>query len=111
MLPRRPPTITTSAPCSTGSPPTPTSPPSGSAASFDPLVLAEGDRRILGSNYGSSVPHRDIPDLVDRYMSGDLDLDAMVSSRRPLEEASMALDDLAQGSALRQLLLPNPDLL
>ncbi|HEX5016026.1 MAG TPA: Zn-dependent alcohol dehydrogenase [Actinomycetes bacterium] len=86
-------------------------PPSGSAASFDPLVLAEGDRRILGSNYGSSVPHRDIPDLVDRYMSGDLDLDAMVSSRRPLEEASMALDDLALGSALRQLLLPNPDLL
>jgi Zn-dependent alcohol dehydrogenase len=43
-------------------------------------------------------------------MSGELDLDAMISARRPLAEASAALDDLATGSALRQLLLPNPDL-
>ena len=52
------------------------------------------------------MPHRDIPDLVDRYMSGDLDLDAMVSARRPLEEAAAALKDLAGGSVLRQLLIP-----
>ncbi len=81
-------------------------PASGARASFEPLSLAEGDRRILGSNYGSCVPHRDIPDLVDRYMSGDLDLDAMVSARRPLEEAAAALEDLAGGSVLRQLLIP-----
>ena len=86
-------------------------PPSGSRASFDPLVLAEGDRRILGSNYGSSVPHRDIPELVDLYLAGELDLDSMVSARRPLSEAAAALDDLASGSPLRQLLVPNPDLL
>lgn len=86
-------------------------PPSGSRASFDPLVLGEGDRRILGSNYGSSIPHRDIPELVDLYMDGKLDLDAMVSARRPLSDAAAALDDLSSGSPLRQLLLPNPDLL
>ncbi|MFL6181980.1 MAG: zinc-binding dehydrogenase [Actinomycetes bacterium] len=86
-------------------------PPSGSLASFDPLRLAEADQRILGSNYGSSVPHRDIPELVDLYMSGELDLDSMVSARRPLSEAAASLDDLATGSALRQLLLPNPGLL
>jgi S-(hydroxymethyl)glutathione dehydrogenase/alcohol dehydrogenase len=85
-------------------------PPSGSRASFDPLTLAEFDQRILGSNYGSSVPHRDIPELVDLYMNGDLNLDAMVSSRRPLAEAAAALDDLATGSPLRQLLTPNPEL-
>lgn len=85
-------------------------PPAGAEARFQPLALAEADQRILGSNYGSCVPHRDIPDLVDRYMSGELDLDAMISARRPLAEASAALDDLATGSALRQLLLPNPDL-
>jgi S-(hydroxymethyl)glutathione dehydrogenase/alcohol dehydrogenase len=86
-------------------------PPSGSRASFDPLQLAEADQQILGSNYGSSVPHRDIPELVDLYMSGQLDLDSMVSARRPLGDAGASLDDLAAGSALRQLLLPNPDLL
>jgi S-(hydroxymethyl)glutathione dehydrogenase/alcohol dehydrogenase len=86
-------------------------PPAGQTASFEPLSLAESEQRILGSNYGSCVPHRDIPDLIDRYMSGELDLDSMISARRPLAEASAALDDLASGSALRQLLLPNPDLL
>jgi S-(hydroxymethyl)glutathione dehydrogenase/alcohol dehydrogenase len=85
-------------------------PPSGKRASFDPLHLAEADQRILGSNYGSCVPHRDIPDLVDRAMTGELDLEAMVSARRPLSDAAAALDDLASGSPLRQLLLPNPDL-
>jgi S-(hydroxymethyl)glutathione dehydrogenase/alcohol dehydrogenase len=86
-------------------------PPAGQKASFEPLTLAESEQRVLGSNYGSCVPHRDIPDLVDRYMSGELDLDAMISARRPLTEAAEALDDLASGSALRQLLLPNPGLL
>jgi S-(hydroxymethyl)glutathione dehydrogenase/alcohol dehydrogenase len=86
-------------------------PPAGQSATFDPLSLAEAEQRILGSNYGSCVPHRDIPDLVDRYMSGELDLDAMISARRPLSEAGAALDDLASGSVLRQLLLPNPGLL
>ncbi len=85
-------------------------PPAGAEARFQPLALAEADQRILGSNYGSCVPHRDIPDLVESYMAGELDLEAMISARRPLDEASAALDDLATGSALRQLLLPNPDL-
>ena len=70
-------------------------PPTGSTARFDPLSLAEANQRILGSNYGSVDPQRDIPGLVDLYMEGQLDLDSMVSSRRPLEAAPAALDDLA----------------
>jgi S-(hydroxymethyl)glutathione dehydrogenase/alcohol dehydrogenase len=86
-------------------------PPNGETASFDPMVLAEADQRILGSNYGSCVPRRDIPMLVDAFMDGDLKLNEMVSARRPLGEARAALHDLAAGNALRQLLLPNADLL
>ena len=82
-------------------------PPTGQYARFDPLALAEADQRILGSNYGSVVPQRDIPWLVDLYMSGDLDLDSLVSARRPLSEAVEALADLAAGRALRQLLVPS----
>jgi S-(hydroxymethyl)glutathione dehydrogenase/alcohol dehydrogenase len=81
-------------------------PPTGQTARFDPLVLAEADQRILGCNYGSTVPQRDIPRLVDELMSGDLDLESMVSARRPLSEAKEALADLNDGLALRQLLIP-----
>ena len=81
-------------------------PPTGQTASFDPLTLAEADQRILGCNYGSTVPQRDIPRLVDEMMAGDLDLESMVSARRPLSEAKDALADLNAGAALRQLLIP-----
>ena len=81
-------------------------PRSGEVASFEPLALAEADQRILGCNYGSAIPQRDIPRLVDELMSGDLDLESMVSARRPLSEAADALRDLDSGSALRQLLIP-----
>jgi S-(hydroxymethyl)glutathione dehydrogenase/alcohol dehydrogenase len=80
-------------------------PPTGRSARFDPLVLAESNQRILGSNYGSVDPQRDIPRLIDLYMDGELDLDALVSGRRPLAEAADALDDLAAGRALRTLLI------
>ena len=81
-------------------------PPTGAKASFEPLVLAEADQRILGSNYGSVRPSIDIPALVDRYMDGQLKLDPLISGRRPLAEAQDALSDLQAGGALRTLLIP-----
>ncbi len=81
-------------------------PPTGAKASFEPLVLAEADQRILGSNYGSVRPSIDIPALVDRYMDGQLKLDPLISGRRPLAEAAEALDDLETGGVLRTLLIP-----
>lgn len=81
-------------------------PPTGSKASFEPLVLAEADQRILGSNYGSVRPSIDIPALVDRYMDGQLKLDPLISGRRPLSQAAEALEDLEAGQVLRTLLIP-----
>jgi len=81
-------------------------PPTGARASFEPLVLAEADQRILGSNYGSVRPAIDLPRLVNLYMDGDLLLDQMVSSRRKLDQAVQSLDDLDHGNALRTLLIP-----
>jgi S-(hydroxymethyl)glutathione dehydrogenase / alcohol dehydrogenase len=83
-------------------------PPSGRQARFDPLALAEADQRILGCNYGSITPQRDIPLMVDLVMNGDLDLESMVSARRPLAEAADALADLNTGHVLRQLLICGP---
>lgn len=83
-------------------------PPSGRQARFDPLALAETDRRILGCNYGSITPRWDIPHRVDLVMSGELDLEAMVPARRPPAEAAGALADLRSGRVLRQLLICGP---
>ena len=82
-------------------------PPTGSEAKFEPLVLAEADQRILGSNYGSVRPAIDIPALVDRYMDGELKLDELISGRMSLEKASEALEMLEQGNVLRTLLVPD----
>ena len=82
-------------------------PPTGATARFEPLTLAEREQRIVGSNYGSTIPAEDFPALVDRYLAGDLMLDELVSGRRPLEDAEAALQDLAAGRTLRTLLLPS----
>jgi S-(hydroxymethyl)glutathione dehydrogenase / alcohol dehydrogenase len=82
-------------------------PPVGARAAFDPLTLAEREQRILGSNYGGTHPHEDFPELVSRYLAGDLYLDELVSGRRPLEDAEDALQELGAGRALRTLLVPS----
>jgi len=84
-------------------------PPTGQAARFDPLVLAEANQRILGSNYGSVDPQRDITRLIDLYMDGELDLESLISGHRPLGEAPQALEDLAAGKVLRTLLTPGAE--
>jgi S-(hydroxymethyl)glutathione dehydrogenase / alcohol dehydrogenase len=81
-------------------------PPTGATARFAPLALAERELRIVGSNYGSTVPADDFPALVDLYLAGDLMLDELVTGRRPLEDAEAALQDLAAGRTLRTLLIP-----
>jgi S-(hydroxymethyl)glutathione dehydrogenase / alcohol dehydrogenase len=83
-------------------------PAAGARASFEPLALAEADQRILGSNYGSTRPHEDFPRLVDLYMRGELELDRLVTARRPLDDAGAALDALEAGRAMRTLLVPGP---
>ncbi len=82
-------------------------PPSGARATFDPLALAEREQRIVGSNYGSTHPAEDFPELVSLYLAGELRLDELVSGRRPLADAEDALQELAAGRALRTLLIPS----
>jgi S-(hydroxymethyl)glutathione dehydrogenase/alcohol dehydrogenase len=82
-------------------------PPEGTKVSFEPQTLVDLDQRIIGSNYGGIRPARDIPWLVDEYMAGRLFVDELISARRPLGDAEDALEQLASGSALRQLLIPD----
>ncbi|MFO7696160.1 MAG: alcohol dehydrogenase, partial [Anaerolineae bacterium] len=56
-----------------------------------------GERWVTGSYYGSANLRRDIPRLVDLYLGGKLDLDALVARRYTLDEVNRAFADLAGG--------------
>lgn len=73
-------------------------------ASVAPLTLTAEARTVVGSYLGSSVPSRDIPRYVDLWRAGRLPLESLVSARIGLEDLPAALDRLAAGAELRQLI-------
>jgi Zn-dependent alcohol dehydrogenase len=62
-----------------------------------------GGQSIIGSDLGSSVPRRDIPVFADLLRQGRRLVEALVSSTIRLEDINVAMDHLADGSALRQM--------
>lgn len=60
---------------------------------------------IRGSYLGSSVPERDIPRFIDLWRHGRLPLERLISHRIGLDEINEAMDRLAAGTALRQVIL------
>lgn len=74
-------------------------------ASVSPLTLTAEARTVVGSYLGSAVPARDIPLYVDLWRSGRLPLERLVSSRITLHDLDVAMDRLAAGGELRQLIV------
>lgn len=79
-------------------------PAPGARASVSPLQLTAEARTVVGSYLGSAVPARDIPIYVDLWRTGRLPLERLVSSRITLDRIDEAMDRLAAGGELRQLL-------
>ena len=78
--------------------------PEGSTISIDPFVMSDSEKRIIGSNYGSSRQSIDFPRLLDLYMEGKVDLDSLITRRISLDEINDAFDDMRQGSGLRAVI-------
>jgi Zn-dependent alcohol dehydrogenase len=68
------------------------------------LMFSMSEKKITGCFLGSSNPHREFPRLLDLYRAGKLDLEGMVTSRRPLAEIGDAFDDMKAGIGLRTVL-------
>ncbi len=81
-------------------------PPPDQDASINVALTMFTEKRIVGSLLGSCHAPRDIPRMVDLWQAGRLDLDSMVTARRPLAQVNEALDDMAAGRGLRTVLLP-----
>ena len=67
-----------------------------------PLVVS--GIRIQGSYLGSCVTKRDVPRFIELYREGRFPADALVSHHIELDDINVALDRLANGEALRQVI-------
>lgn len=74
-------------------------------ASIAPLGLTAEARTIVGSYLGSAVPQRDIPTYAQLWREGKLPVEALISSHIALEDINEAMDQLADGKAIRQVII------
>lgn len=79
-------------------------PPPAARISVSPLGFVAEGRSLIGSYLGSAVPSRDIPRFVAMWQSGRLPVEALVSSTIRLDDINEAMDHLADGTAVRQLI-------
>jgi S-(hydroxymethyl)glutathione dehydrogenase/alcohol dehydrogenase len=69
-----------------------------------PPMFAISQKTLMGSMLGGVNSQRDIPLLIDLYRAGRLDLENMITDRRPIDELDQACDDMTAGRGLRTLL-------
>ena len=70
------------------------------------LSLVAESRTLVGSYLGSSVPQRDIPLLIGLWGAGRLPVERLLAGTLGLDGLNAALDALADGGVVRQLLVP-----
>ena len=64
-----------------------------------------GEKRIQGSLMGSNRFPVDMPRLVDLYLQGRLNLDALISQRVALTQVNEALAELKRGELARSVIV------
>jgi S-(hydroxymethyl)glutathione dehydrogenase/alcohol dehydrogenase len=80
-------------------------PDSGAKFPVDPWLLMGGERRIVGSRYGTSNPLVEFPKLVELAIAGRIKIDELVTKRYDLDEADEAFRSLAAGEQARGLIV------
>lgn len=69
------------------------------------VFLTFFEKQIIGSVFGSANPRRDIPQLLELYTQGQLDLDGLVTKTYTLDEINQGYADLAAGKNIRGVLV------
>ncbi len=75
----------------------------GEEISTRPFQLVTG-RVWRGSAFGGVKGRTELPGYVDRYMSGEIDIDSFVTHDLPLEKINEAFDLLHQGKSIRTVI-------
>jgi S-(hydroxymethyl)glutathione dehydrogenase/alcohol dehydrogenase len=69
-----------------------------------PFLLVTG-RVWRGSAFGGTKGRTQLPQLVDRYMSGRVKLDELVTATLPLEHINRAFESMHAGDAIRTVIV------
>lgn len=80
-------------------------PSADARSSISPLLMTTEARTLIGSYLGSAVPSRDIPTYAQLWREGKLPVEKLISSRIGLADINTAMDQLADGRAIRQVIL------
>jgi len=78
--------------------------PTEEIVSFPPVAMLMTEKKIAGTLLGSSNSTFEIPRLLALWRAGRLDLEGMVTARRPLSEINEAIDDMHAGRGIRSVL-------
>lgn len=70
------------------------------------LSLVADGKTLMGSYMGSSIPHRDIPRYIALWRAGRLPVERLLTSVSPLSDINRLMDRLADGEAIRQIVIP-----
>jgi Zn-dependent alcohol dehydrogenase len=80
-------------------------PPPDAGLNVPAVNLVVEERTLRGSYLGSAVPARDIPRYIALYRAGRLPVDRLVTHRIKLDEINLGFDRLANGEAIRQVIV------
>jgi len=67
------------------------------------VVFTVSEKKLLGCTLGGCNSVREIPRLIALWRAGRLDLEGLVTSRRPLTEINGAFADLRAGRGIRAI--------
>ncbi len=79
-------------------------PPLDDLLTLLPAGLVITGKRLLGTVLGSSNSLRDIPRFIELWRAGRLDLERMITARRPLSEINEGFADMRRGIGIRTVI-------
>jgi alcohol dehydrogenase len=82
-------------------------PPPSQELRISAAQLVGEARTLVGSYLGGAVPERDLPRLLALWRAGRLPVERLHSTSLPLDDVNAAMDALADGQTVRQVLLPH----
>lgn len=75
----------------------------GETLDIVPRYLITG-RTVLGASFGGVKGREQVPQLVDRYLAGDIDVDAFISHRISLDDVNRGFDLMHDQDGIRSVI-------
>jgi S-(hydroxymethyl)glutathione dehydrogenase/alcohol dehydrogenase len=76
----------------------------GTSTTFSGAKIVRQEKTVMGSYYGTAHTARDFPLILDLYMAGKLDLDALISRTYRLDEINAAFEAMLSGEVARGII-------